>query len=79
MALPEELALAVEYGFDGFINAFAIIGYFISMVYYFGLQFGFGAAVCSVMTIVDKPVSHVYNAFNLSNPKETDEEEEIAE
>ena len=69
MALPTDLGLAVEYGFDGFISAFAILGYFISMVYYVGEEFGFGSVICTLATTADKPISHIYNAFNLSNPK----------
>ena len=46
MALPTDLGLAVEYGFDAFISVFAILGYFISMVYYVGMEFGFGDPIC---------------------------------
>tara|TARA_B110001450_G_C17152029_1_gene291623 strand:+ start:65 stop:409 length:345 start_codon:yes stop_codon:yes gene_type:complete len=72
MALPTDLGLAVEYGFDAFISAFAILGYFISMVYYIGEELGFGEAICSVGEIADKPITHIYTAFNLSNPKPED-------
>ena len=72
MALPRDLGLALEFAFDGFISAFAIFGYAISMLYYVGESFGFGGVICSIMTVVDKPVSHIYQAFNLSDPKPED-------
>ena len=46
LALPRDLGLAVEFAFDGFISAFAILGYALSVVYYLAEQFGFGDIIC---------------------------------
>ena len=70
MALPTDLGLAVEYAFDAFVSVFAILGYFISMVYYIGEDLGFGDAICTLMTAIDGPITHIYSSFNLSNPKD---------
>ena len=72
LALPTDLGLAVEYGFDAFISVFAILGYFISMVYYIGEDFGFGSSICSIMTTLNGPITHIYDAFNLAHAQPED-------
>ena len=46
--IPEDLNLAVQYGWDGLMGLGGWIGFLFSAVYFVGLDFGYGALLCDV-------------------------------
>ena len=58
--LPEDLGKALEFSYDGFLSIFAFLGYVISIAYYVGLEYGFGAPICSLMTTIAGPINTIY-------------------
>jgi hypothetical protein len=69
---PENLALAVKYGYNGLTGVSGWIGYVMAALYYVGLEYDFGDTLCEISGYGYLIIDALYQIVNFGAKTESD-------